>query len=308
METDVLFFQQKEYHLNEIILKLKQGFDLFKGNLPGYGARVLLKPNMVKAMARENAGLTDPTILEAIILIGREYGWEISVGDSPAIGSVRQVGLSNGIAQLCERMSVPLIELTGAESFQGYHQEWSIAKELKNFDALINVPKLKGHQQLYMTAAVKNLFGCVGGKRKPYRHMVLGDKKYQFARMLIDNAYQVAPCINILDGIHAMAGRGPVHGEAVEVGLLAMSVDPIGMDMALLDFLEGTVENDQVLAATKHFPDTKAKTLYQLKWIGDSFENENFYFPKERKPISFHPVVLFRYAIKRFWSLCQRVA
>lgn len=300
----VMLLPQSGYHLEELISKIELIFETFHENLPDQGSSVLLKPNLVKATPRSVAAQTDPEFMRAMILCCQNKGWKVTVGDSPAIGSARQVGKASGLTTVCDELKVNLITLDGATTHNIDSRTTSIASNIKKFDAVINCPKLKGHGQLYYTGAVKNLYGCVGGKRKVVRHITMGDKNdgQIFAQMLLDVAKAVKPCLTIVDGIDAMAGRGPLHGKCVSENILVASSNPIALDWHLIHHLKGDISKDPVSNLIQNNPayendiKTVALTPEGLPKLG------NFYFPgdEERKPISFHPWVILRFIYRNF--------
>lgn len=279
-------------------------FQTFVDELPKRGDKVLLKPNMVKALSRASCGQTDPDFLIHIIDRGLDMGWKVSLGDSPAIGSVQQTTKANGLWEALQKRAVPLVQLSGNREVLSRGRVCHLAKELNEFDHLINVPKLKGHGQLYYTGAIKNLFGCVGGKRKVWLHMKLGDRNggHDFAEMLVDHALAAKPSLTILDGIRAMAGRGPIHGESAHEGLVAASVCPFSLDQSVFAHLNGDVRKDPVMT---HLLEVKLmESIPVMLYPKGLPARGDFYFPKdeERKPISFHPWVLTRLAWRNVLS------
>ena len=96
-------------------------------------------------------------------------------------------------------------------------------------DAIVNVPKFKTHQQLVATFAVKNMFGCVAGKRKALWHFRRG-KTEEFCELLIEICRYLRPVVTIVDGIAAMDGRGPIRGRDRELGWLIGGTDPIACE------------------------------------------------------------------------------
>jgi len=302
----VVFLPQVGYELDTVCRKIELIFSQFEASLPPAGSKVLLKPNLVKAAKRSDAAQTDPEFVRAVILCGRKRGWNISVGDSPAIGSARQVGNASGLTKVCDELQTPLLTLEGSISVSIENRPTTIAASLQNFDAIINLPKLKGHGQLYFTAAVKNLYGCVAGKVKIVRHVAMGDKEGGriFARMLLDTAELVKPCLTIVDGIDAMAGRGPLNGKCVQENLIAAATDSIALDWALVQHLGGDITQDPILnlvseeARYQNHCHSELVTPFGLPKRGA------FYFPskEERKPISFHPWILLRFAFRNLKS------
>lgn len=284
------------YDAETIAALLEDHSKPYLSSLPGEGARVLLKPNMVKAIRRENCAQTDPTFLEGVMIWGKSRGWNLSIGDSPAIGSAKHAARVSGLDKVCERQSVPLVEMKGNREKKIGDASASVTQSLDDFDGVVNCPKLKGHGQLYFTGAVKNLYGCMKGKRKVWLHMKHGDNGQGavFAQMLLDHAQAVAPVFNIMDGVKAMAGSGPISGTPVHEGFLAMGRDPLVLDKAVFEYLGGDLNSDPVmkLADERGLFVDPAQLSYPL---GEP-ERGDFFFPSAemRKPISFRPWVLLR--------------
>ena len=303
MEPKVILLPCSSYSPPELKPCLELILKEFAQVLPTSGAKVLLKPNMVKALSRESCGTTDPVFLEVLIECGLERGWQISVGDSPAIGSLEQAARANGLYDVLKRLKIPLVQLSGNERSSLDGRDIYTAPQLKNFDAVVNVPKLKGHRQLYFTGATKNLFGCMAGKRKVWQHMHLSDREsgLAFAQMLLDHANKVAPCLNIMDGIRAMAGPGPIHGKPVFEGLMAASTHFTALDAAVFEHLGGEMSEDPLMALA-HRQGLVHQT--QVAFPLGRPQRGDFYFPTraQRAPISFRPWVLLRLLWREWMS------
>lgn len=278
--------------------------------LIGRNQKIILKPNLVAAAARERNVLTDPAVVEAVIQICQDLGCTVRVSDSRVIGSARNIAESNGILDVCKKHGVEFVEFLKSTDKTVEGRTWGIAEELNWADRVINLPKLKGHSQLYYTGAVKNLFGCVSGKRKFMRHMVLGDKGHNFGAMLLDVAAIVAPCVSIMDGIGAHAGRGPVRGNPVHVGLLAGAVNPLAMDMAVLNWLKGDLERVSFVRAARHSDSWRPFLEPQLEWLSEPFSTDAFYFPTQAEmgPIRFSAFHTARSVFRRVMKMVTEKA
>ncbi|MBN1515412.1 DUF362 domain-containing protein [Candidatus Sumerlaeota bacterium] len=201
------------------------------------GQRVLLKPNWVAARPVEYACNTHPELLKAVTRLVRRAGGEAMIGDSPGIGSVQKVAEKLSLLDWLRTENVPLIEFNAAvarESTHG-HCQLKLANEALDADVLINLPKLKTHQQLVMTGAVKNLFGCVKGRHKAWLHYAMGHREDDFAAMLIDNMLALKPALTIMDGVTGLQRGGPINGEPVELGLLLAGTDCVAIDRVMYE-------------------------------------------------------------------------
>ena len=97
-------------------------------------------------------------------------------------------------------------------------------------DVIINLPKFKTHQQLVATFAVKNMFGCVAGKRKALWHFAKGGNSDDFCEFLIDIFEFLNPALTIIDAVIIMDGPGPIRGRARPLGWLIGGTEPIACE------------------------------------------------------------------------------
>nr|WP_246560741.1 DUF362 domain-containing protein [Geobacter grbiciae] len=197
------------------------------------GERVLLKPNMLAAKEPERAVTTHPELLRQVIGLVKEAGGIPLVGDSPGVGGIRRVAERSGILAVLEETGaefVPFDETVTVRG-QGLFREFQIARPYLEADRLINLPKLKTHEMMTMTCAVKNLFGAVVGAAKAGWHLKAGADRELFARMLLEIYLLRRPDLTIVDGILAMEGDGPGSGDPRPCGLLLAGTNPVAVDV-----------------------------------------------------------------------------
>lgn len=224
--------------------------DLFQS-----GQRVLLKPNLLSGAATERAVTTHPAMLEAVATFFLDRGCHVSVGDSPALDSLPSVLRRTGLAPIVEKLKLGVTPLSRGVDRPSRNRFrfplLHLAEELGEFDHIVNLPKLKTHSMMTLTLAVKNLFGCVPGKRKAAYHLSAGEEKETFARLLLEIHDLVAPSLHVLDGIVAMEGNGPGSGDPRPLGLLAMSRDALALDASVAALLGVPWESVPILAAAR---------------------------------------------------------
>jgi Pyruvate/2-oxoacid:ferredoxin oxidoreductase delta subunit len=97
-------------------------------------------------------------------------------------------------------------------------------------DAIINLPKFKTHGMTTLTGAVKNLFGCIPGKRKVQWHLNTGVDHGSFMRMLVELSGLLKSRFTIMDSIVGMEGNGPGSGDPRTMGVLLAGRDPVAVD------------------------------------------------------------------------------
>ncbi|ABB33255.1 DUF362 iron-sulfur cluster-binding domain protein [Geobacter metallireducens GS-15] len=197
------------------------------------GERVLLKPNMLAAKEPERAVTTHPELLRQVIGLVREAGGIPLVGDSPGVGGIRRVAERSGILAVVEETGAEFIPFdeTVTVRGKGLFREFQIARPYLEADRLINLPKLKTHEMMTMTCAVKNLFGAVVGAAKAGWHLKAGADRELFARMLLEIYLLRRPDLTIVDGILAMEGDGPGSGDPRLCGLLLAGTNPVAVDV-----------------------------------------------------------------------------
>jgi uncharacterized protein (DUF362 family)/ferredoxin len=209
------------------------------------GQKVLLKPNLLSAKLPEKAVTTHPEVVRAVIRLVQQAGGVVAVGDSPGVGSPRQVAARCGILAIIEETGAsfaPFSESVRIRPAGGTFHELEIARDILDADVVINLPKLKTHQMMGLTCAVKNLFGAVVGMRKPRLHLQAGTDKAFFALMLLELAEQIRPALSIVDAVIGMEGDGPGSGDPVHIGALLAGADPLAVDTVAADLVRMPAE------------------------------------------------------------------
>ncbi|MDJ1185772.1 DUF362 domain-containing protein [Roseofilum casamattae] len=204
------------------------------------GDRVLLKPNLLTGSKPTKECTTRPEVVVEVARLVGEAGGRAFLGDSPAFGTAFGVAKANGYLPFLEDLDLPIIEFQGKryETAGDRLNHLLLSKEAMDADVVINLPKIKAHQQLTMTLGVKNLFGCVPGKMKAWWHMQAGKSSEEFGAMLVETARAIAPNLTIVDGIIAHEGNGPMNGTPRFLGMLGASTRVFDLDLALLQMLK----------------------------------------------------------------------
>jgi uncharacterized protein (DUF362 family)/Pyruvate/2-oxoacid:ferredoxin oxidoreductase delta subunit len=184
--------------------------------------------------------LTHPLVVKAVVEYALDHGARVLVADSQAMGSFEKILKESGIAEALRGLNVECRELkTSVQVDVGEpFGKIEIAEDAVRADVIINMPKLKTHSQMLLTLAVKNLFGCVVGLRKPQWHLRAGVERERFAALLVRICATLRPSFNILDGVLAMEGPGPGKGGVPRhVGVIMASRDPFSLDAAVCRML-----------------------------------------------------------------------
>jgi uncharacterized protein (DUF362 family)/Pyruvate/2-oxoacid:ferredoxin oxidoreductase delta subunit len=213
------------YDLISDIYKNTEGPDV-KGKL------VLLKPNILSDLDPSRSVSTHPVVVEAMIRLMQSKGATVLVGDSPAVHRKGFRPDKSGIAKVCDTTGAEWVDFTvnPSEAKVG-RRNIKIAAIVNQVDLIISLPKLKNHELMYFTGAIKNTLGLVPGFNKAMQHGIYRDRN-GFGEFLVDLIEAVTPDYFLMDGIIGMEGPGPgSKGIPVSTNVLIGSVNPLALDM-----------------------------------------------------------------------------
>lgn len=220
------------------------------------GARVLLKPNLLKPARADQAVSPHPAIVQAVIQGCQAAGAaSVVIGDSPGEASARRAAGKCGILEVAHALGVAVVDFTETGDIAcpaGFHHtRFQVARQVLEADIVINLPKFKTHAMMGLTLAVKNMFGVLVGRQKARWHFQCGRDYRHFARLLVELAYSVRPALTILDAVVGMEGNGPGSGQPRALGFLAAATDMLSLDSAVTDLAGVPQEKMYVLGAAR---------------------------------------------------------
>jgi len=129
------------------------------------GQRVLLKPNFLVADPKQKGIITHPLVTRAVAEIALEEGCKVKIGDSPGLGSVKNILEKSGFKGFFDDIPVELLDFRNSVEIKNEPERrfrrFDVEREVLEADFIVNIPKVKSHGQMMMTLAVKNMFGCV---------------------------------------------------------------------------------------------------------------------------------------------------
>ena len=255
---------------------IEEQFDLL-GSVERFvhcGQRILIKPNLIVPKGENIPAQTHGEVIYAIAEIVKEAGAIPLVGDSPAWSNTRGCLKALGIDERLEKLGAEIVSLNQPVRMNIEGANVGISRVALEADAIINVPKLKAHQQLGATFAFKNMYGCVcglGGKEKAYWHFARGKEFEPFCRMILGIYQKLNPVLNIIDGIVAMEGQGPINGDAKQLGYLVAGVDPAACERVCCE-LVGFNPVDLPLLTTAGKMGVGISKDKSINIVGDTFE------------------------------------
>ena len=175
------------------------------------GKKVLVKPNILSDSKMEKNITTNPLVVKAVIELLKEQGAErVWCGDSPGLPGPKFKGEGCGIWSV--------VQETGAERvdfFDGAKETvfWNGVKApqcrfVSEADIVVSVSKMKTHQLMYATGAVKNMFGTIPGLNKSPMHLYARSPE-NFAKLILSMYGTHKPEWSVMDGIISISGYPP---------------------------------------------------------------------------------------------------
>ncbi|MCG8699309.1 MAG: DUF362 domain-containing protein, partial [Bacteroidales bacterium] len=199
VKCDTYSFEQIETAMEKLMFELG-GME----NFVKPGQRVMLKPNGAAPSSPDKHVTTHPLVIKAVIQQVKKAGGipviaESSAGIYPKI--TEQALKKCGFNQLAEDEGIEIINIDEydkyivnkpGEKINGFY----ITSLVKEVDVIINIPKLKAHEAMFLSCAVKNFYGVIPLGQKPEGH-----KRYSFrnnfADLLLDIYDEVKPHLTI---------------------------------------------------------------------------------------------------------------
>ncbi len=264
--------------------------------VPGsfHGKTVLLKPNLISSSGPRLA-CTHSSFVAGAALWFLNHGANVLLGDSPAFGSAAKVCRKQGIMTALDGLDVKLVDfispirlkLSGGISV-------TVAREALECDLFVGLPKIKAHNQMFVTMAVKNIFGIVKGMNKAMLHMTHGDNHDRFAGMILDLISLLPPQLHLADGIKVMHKSGPLDGESLSLNCMAAACCPVALDSAILDLLCLNKKQSPLwrVAALREMTGSDSKNFYFPLLSPNDFHGAGFNAPGNLHEIRFN---LFRF-------------
>lgn len=291
------------YAIQTLQPQLQRQLDLLNIPTDFSGKRILLKPNLISAGAPSLA-CSNPFFVAAVVSCFLARGARVLLGDSPAFGTASHVLKRQGFMEALSGLPVEFVPFrTRVVKILACGIRVAVAAEALDCDFLVNLPRIKAHEQVGVTMAVKNTFGIVLGARKAWLHMRHGESRQLFFRMILDLQEFLPSTLVLADGIEVMHRRGPVKGSPLFLGCLAASENSVALDRAMLDVLEINKERIPLAVAAESLslPGARIEEIEFPQMVPQLFAGSGFRIPATLSPIRFRP---FRYLL----SSLKRVA
>ena len=214
---------------NDVKQAISDSLDQINYAFPKKAQSIVIKPNLCYYWDYSTGQTTDPQFVAALIDLIREKTSPstISVVESDASAMKCKYAFKMlNYEKLSSEHNVKLVNLSEEESITrevtaGTQKfELSIPRIIEEADLKINIPKIKfTMEEIKVTCALKNIFGCNPYSRKFKFHPKLGE-----AIVALNKAMPFDLCIidgNIVSGIQPQ-----------KLGLVMASRDPVALDAA----------------------------------------------------------------------------
>jgi uncharacterized protein (DUF362 family) len=219
------------------------------------GKTVLIKPNLLDEINNNYAITNTEVIRSAVTLFGELGSNKIIVGDGSAFQrDTIEVVERSGLAQILASFGIPFVDLNYDELIpirvrDGWIRDvdtlW-LPKHVFEADYIISMPKLKTHHWAGVTLSLKNLLGVIPGGRYGWPKNIIHINGINAT--ILGLYMTLPPVISIVDGIIGMEGNGPLFGEPVQHGLLAMGRDPLAVDIICAQLMGFSIDKIPHLA------------------------------------------------------------
>ncbi|MBW2138097.1 MAG: DUF362 domain-containing protein [Deltaproteobacteria bacterium] len=195
------------------------------------GDRVLIKPNVVVPEPPWTGVNTDPRLLEALIeilqgnspkriMVGEHVRWH-----GPRVFEVSGVGeaVRRAGGEIIIFDDIPHVPMENTLAM--VEPVLNVPEIYFDCDVLINVPKMKTHLDTLISLCLKNIMGMV-----PSDPDCLAMHRHLYDSIVDLNRF-FRPNLNIIDGIIAHQGQGPMFGAPVnDMNVLVAGTDSVSVD------------------------------------------------------------------------------
>jgi uncharacterized protein (DUF362 family) len=197
------------------------------------GERVLIKPNLILPQGTETPAQTHPAVIVETARLLLDAGAKPFVGDSSAWSSAPRCVQALGVLDELKDMGVETVSLGKPVKIrlEGCDARPYVSRYALEADRIFNLAKLKAHQQMVFSCAVKNMYGVMTDKRKSLWHYRKGHSLSEFAGFVIALHLSLRPTLNIVDAVVSMHGQGPIRGSGIDTGFLAAGENAFTCDL-----------------------------------------------------------------------------
>jgi uncharacterized protein (DUF362 family) len=272
----------RETHITETV---DRALDALNFNFDREMKSVVIKPNLCYYWDYSTGETTDPRVVSAVInYIRKKLGDDVDITVAEADASAMKTKFAFGILgydKLCREKNVQLKNLSEGTIIEthtevrGREFTLPINEVLLKANLIVNVPKLKSHNFVGATCALKNMFGSISKPRKFAYHKWISD-------IIVGANKIVKSDLVVVDGIVAKGSRAKKMGvvlagdDALATDFVAarlMGFNPNNLPYLSLAAKEGIgqtknidlIEHVKLAKIKKDFP-SYSHVIHNLSW------------------------------------------
>lgn len=207
------------------------------------GDIVAIKPNIGWDRMPVHAANTNPKVVAEVVRLAFEAGAKQVIVTDASCNEPNRCFQRSGIWRATHALGATVI-LPAAHRFRELRMkgdvldQWPIYTPLVNADKVINVPVAKHHNLSKFTAAMKNWYGLLGGRR---------NRLHQNIHVSIaDLATFMRPTLTVMDATRVLLRNGPQGGnidDAKDMHQVVASLDQVACDAYGTTLIGEKVEN-----------------------------------------------------------------
>jgi uncharacterized protein (DUF362 family) len=200
------------------------------GRFVSRGDVVVIKPNIGWDRMPIHAANTNPDVVAAVVKLAYDAGAKKVVVADGSCNDPNRCFQRSGIWRKAYAVGAEVV-LPAEHRFRTMRlkgdvlDEWPIFTTLVDADKVINVPVAKHHNLAKFTAAMKNWYGVLGGRRNRLHQNI--------DTSIADLATFMRPSLTIIDAVRVLMRNGPQGGnidDTKEMHTVIASVDQVAAD------------------------------------------------------------------------------
>lgn len=194
------------------------------------GDVVVVKPNIGWDRMPLHAANTNPDVVAAVVKLAYDAGAKRVVVADGSCNEPERCFQRSGIWKAAYALGADVV-LPAAHRFRTMRlrgdvlDEWPVFTTLVEADKVINVPVAKHHNLAKFTAAMKNWYGVLGGRRNRLHQSIDAS--------IADLATFMRPTLTVIDALRVLVRNGPQGGnidDTRELHTVVASVDQVAAD------------------------------------------------------------------------------
>jgi uncharacterized protein (DUF362 family)/NAD-dependent dihydropyrimidine dehydrogenase PreA subunit len=211
---------------------IDRAFEIFPVNLAG--KKVLIKPNALRSSSADEAIVTHPSVLRAVVeKVEALNPASIIVGDNPGVASYganeecfEKTGLMAAAKGYYKNIGNDSVKVDFNTEFM---QTATVSRAIMEADVIISLPRFKTHGLTVISGAIKNSYGFLCGAQKAKLHKLAGSPA-RFQEVVVDVFKIRVPDLFIMDAVVGMEGNGPASPDLRDIGLVLAADNAVAMD------------------------------------------------------------------------------